>query len=153
MNDNNQPSMVGLLLVIAVLGVLFVYPALSGGCAPNGWQIGAGPFNMRLKPVPPAPVITPPKTRCLVFSASWCSPCTKMKRNIAGMSRNGWRVGSLPTDDIEIIDVDGRDERISKFNPKSLPTLVIVDSSGKEVSRKSGEMSAAELAAWIQSTR
>lgn len=139
-------------IVLAVV-VLCFYPTFSGGCAPNGWQIGSGLFRVTVKPAPVTPAIVPPATRCLIFSATWCKPCTQLKRNVVVMSRNGWRVGPLATDDLEFIDVDGRDERLTKYKHASVPTLVIVDRSGKEIARREGVQTADSLAEWIRSTR
>jgi hypothetical protein len=69
------------------------------------------------------------------------------------MSRDGWRVGPLATDDIEHIDIKGRDPRITKYKHSDYPTLIIVDQAGKELSRKTGAIDAAKLAEWIRSTR
>jgi thiol-disulfide isomerase/thioredoxin len=139
-----------MVLVAAGLLVLVLFWPKS-----TGWEISSWLGRFTVRPAPPvvAPVIAPPTTRCLVFSATWCTPCKELKRNINDMQRNGWRVGHLPTDDIEIINVDGRDERIDKYKPRGYPTLVLVDQGGKELSRKSGAISAEALSDWIRSTR
>lgn len=153
MSDNKSSFDWVPFIVLFLVAALILYPSLSGGCVPAGWQIGAGPFNFKVKPLPVEKPLVAPETRCLVLSATWCGPCGKLKRNIAGMSRNGWRVGPLPTDDIEILDVDGPDPRIRQYNARVLPTLVIIDKAGKEIARKSEVMSGDDLATWIRSTR
>lgn len=140
---------------VCLLVLFLLWPFGTTGCArvPGGAEISSWWGKVKVKPLPPEPPLVAPATRCLIFSAKWCGPCNQLKRNIAGMTRNGWRVGPLATDDIEIIDVDGPDPRTKQFNARSLPTLVIVDKSGKEIARKEGVMSADALGEWIRSTR
>ncbi len=119
------------------IGAAVVVGLIVWLCAPSCTPFSGLEFaipwlgKLQIRPAPVAAPIVPPSTRCLIFSATWCKPCTQLKRNVASMSRNGWRVGPLATDDIEIIDVDGRDERLTKYKHSSVPTLVIVDASGK----------------------
>ncbi len=153
-NNNSSNSLTFIVLLLTAAAFL-LWPLASGGCVrvPGGAEISSWWGKVKVKPLPPEPVLVAPATRCLVFTATWCGPCGKLKRNIAGMARSGWRVGPLATDDIEIIDVDGPDPRSKQFNVRSLPTLVIVDKSGREIARRDGVQTADELGEWIRSTR
>jgi len=152
--SDKQSNGLPILIVLVALGLL-AWPMLSGGCTPRGLEISSWLGKVRLKPLPPEPVVVvaPPATRCLVFSATWCKPCGQLKRNVAAMARTGWRIGPLTTDDIEFIDVDGPDPRIKQYRHSSVPTLVIVDQAGKEIARREDVQTADELGEWIRSTR
>lgn len=145
---NNPWPLIAMLVIAAVLFA----PSLKG-CVPgfHGFEIGTWIGKVTIKPVTPPKPVEPPKTRCLVFGFSSCPACKELHRTVRRM--NGWKVGPLPTDDIEEIDIYSNDRRIKKYRHSSYPTLIIVDQSEKEVSRKTGAMSGQELAAWIQSTR
>jgi hypothetical protein len=157
MTTNNQNSgsnsWIWIVIILAAAAIM-LWPWGAGGFkVPGGAEISSWWGKVKVKPLPPEPPLVAPATRCLIFSAKWCGPCNQLKRNVAGMSRSGWRVGSAATDDIEFIDVDGRDERLSKYKHSSIPALVIVDPTGKEIARREGVQSADELGAWIRSTR
>ena len=65
--------------------------------------------------------------KLLKFSATWCGPCkmqaTEFKEN--------------PLDiEVEEINIDtNENELISKYNVRSIPTMVLVDDEGNELSR------------------
>ena len=139
---NNQNYLLPLCIIVAAVVII-----LGGQCTPQ--------YNFSIigrKPAPAVPAVAP-KTRLLIFGFESCPACKILHRSVRDMSRDGWRVGPLPTDDIEEIDIYGRDERIRKYKHSSYPTLIIVDQSGKELARKGGAMSSTALAEWIQSTR
>lgn len=70
--------------------------------------------------------------KVLKFSASWCLPC-KMLSEI---------VSKIETDKIiESIDIDENGDLATKFNVRSVPTCIIVDDDGNELSRHVGMMS------------
>lgn len=151
---SEQKSNISNYLAAAVVVALVVWLA-APSCTPFSGLEFAFPWigKVQVRPTPAPAPITPPSTRCLIFTATWCKPCAQLKRNVAVMSRNGWRVGPANTDDIEFIDVDGPDERLTKYKHSSVPTLVIVDQSDKEIARREGVQSADALGEWIRSTR
>ena len=75
--------------------------------------------------------------KLLKFSASWCGPCKMLSKTIEQIK------SEIPCDIIEI-DIDEDFETANKFQIKSVPTLVLMDGE-TEVSRKTGNISAAEL--------
>ena len=70
--------------------------------------------------------------KVLKFEASWCSPCKMLKEVIK----------NIETDVvIESVDIDENQDLALKYNIRSVPTCVIVDDEGNEVSRHIGMMS------------
>lgn len=98
-------------------------------------------------------VTEPAKARCLVFYFDGCPPCEQVHRTIdKELVPNGWSAGNKATDDFEYINVYGRDERLAKYrNGRGwmCPTLVIIDSKGKELDRHVGALSAKQLTDWL----
>lgn len=138
------------LAFIAIAVLLF----MPRGCgAPGGFVVGLNRWLKVTVEPKPVVVIATPKTKCLIFGFDSCPGCKTLHRTTNQMSRDGWRVGPALTDDIEHIDIKGRDERITKYRHSSYPTLIIVDQSGKELARKEGALSAEVLAEWIRLTR
>lgn len=97
------------------------------------------------------------KVRCLVFSFKGCPPCAALYKSIdKDLVPAGWKVGSKPTDDIESIDVYGKDERVKTYRRGRgwmCPTLILVDDKGKELDRRVGETSGKAVGEWIKSFR
>jgi len=73
-------------------------------------------------------------TKIMYFSAAWCPPCNMMKPMIAELINDGFN--------IDKIDVDENGELAGKFQIRSIPTMVHVDSEGKELKRLVGVQSA-----------
>lgn len=93
-----------------------------------------------------------PKARCLVFYFDGCPPCEQLHRTIdKDLVPNGWSAGKQG-DDFEFIDVKGKDPRATTYrrnNRWQCPTMVIIDSKGKELDRHVGVLRAKQLAEWI----
>lgn len=70
------------------------------------------------------------------FSASWCGPCKTLKP-IFEEVRNGYGKNIVK---FEEYDVDEASDVASKYNIRSVPT-VIVEKNGKEVGRFAGVQS------------
>ena len=77
------------------------------------------------------------KTKILYFSAAWCPPCKMMKPMIKELVEDGFN--------IDKVDVDENRELSGEFQVRSIPTMVHVDSEGKELSRLVGMQSSATL--------
>ena len=69
--------------------------------------------------------------KVLKFQASWCQPCKMLTRVMEDAS-------DKITMPVEVIDIDENQDMAIKYGIRGVPTLVIVDEEGKEVSRKSG---------------
>lgn len=72
----------------------------------------------------------------LYFTADWCPPCQKMKKEV------------LPEEAVQkslkehyafvMIDTDKNPERGRKYSIRGIPSMIVLDANGKEVSRFSG---------------
>ena len=69
--------------------------------------------------------------KLLKFHATWCQPCKMLSRVIED-------AGDKITMPMEEIDIDQNRDLAIQYGIRGVPTLVIVDEEGKEVSRKSG---------------
>lgn len=69
--------------------------------------------------------------KVLKFEATWCAPCKMLKEVIS----------NIETDVvIESIDIDTNSDLAAQYNIRSVPTCIIVDDEGNEVSRHIGMM-------------
>ena len=69
--------------------------------------------------------------KLLKFHATWCQPCKMLSRVIEDAA-------DKITMPMEEVDIDQNQELAIPYGIRGVPTLVIVDEEGKEVSRKSG---------------
>ena len=67
--------------------------------------------------------------RVLKFYASWCQPCKNMSKLMESME-------NLPK--IQEVDIDEERDLATHFLIRSVPTLIKIDESGKEVERYVG---------------
>ena len=66
------------------------------------------------------------KNIILQMSAKWCNPCKEAKRYIKSIGAE---------DKIAYIDVEENEALVSEYKIKNLPTFILLDFDGKEVSR------------------
>lgn len=69
--------------------------------------------------------------KLIVFSASWCGPCKRLAPAVAELMEK------YP-DNIVKYDVDVEVELREDFEITAVPTLILVDDDGQEISRKLG---------------
>ena len=69
--------------------------------------------------------------KLLKFHATWCQPCKMLSRVIEDAA-------DKITMPMEEVDIDQNQDLAIQYGIRGVPTLVIVDEEGKEVSRKSG---------------
>lgn len=81
--------------------------------------------------------------KALKFSASWCGPCKMLATVVAN-------AGDKITVPIENIDIDENQEMAVQFGVRGVPTMVIIDDSGKEVKRKTGMMNESQLLEFLK---
>lgn len=81
--------------------------------------------------------------KALKFSASWCGPCKMLATVIAN-------AGDKITVPIENIDIDENQEKAVQYGIRGVPTMVIVDDSGNEVTRKTGMMNESQLLEFLK---
>jgi thiol-disulfide isomerase/thioredoxin len=73
----------------------------------------------------------------LDFHAAWCGPCQQMKPAVEQLSRKGYPIKS--------VDIDQSPELAARYRVQSVPTFIVVDSSGRELDRTQGFQPAATL--------
>ena len=69
----------------------------------------------------------------IYFSAPWCGPCKLMSPMMDQLQKQG-----LP---IQKVNIDYDAVTVTKYNIKSVPTCILVNRAGEELSRKVGSMS------------
>ncbi len=74
----------------------------------------------------------------LKFEASWCGACKMVQPQLNKVSAEGITVDK--------IDAESNNEMVMEYNIRNLPTVLLVDDSGKEIWRTVGsKMKAADL--------
>ncbi len=73
--------------------------------------------------------------KILFFHASWCGPCKLLEKELKHFT-------TVP---IEEFDADEDEELCTKFNIRSIPTLVFINQDGEEVARNVGFIKASDL--------
>ena len=78
--------------------------------------------------------------KILKFSADWCRPCKKLTETLDQMV--------LPYV-VENKDIDKEPGLASAYAVRSVPTMILVDSEGKELSRLVGPRTKADIMEWL----
>ena len=73
--------------------------------------------------------------KLLVFSASWCGPCKTMKPALDQMDQ----------DRLVRYDIDEAGEETVKYQVRAVPTLIVINENGEEVSRLIGVQTLSDL--------
>ena len=68
--------------------------------------------------------------RILYFTASWCGPCKMMASTVTEAIGGGMNITK--------IDVDEDQDMSTKYNVRSVPTMVLVNQNNEEVNRVVG---------------
>ena len=77
----------------------------------------------------------------LRFTASWCSPCKLLAKNIEELN--------YPIK-MTAFDLDDNLVMAQKYNIRSVPTMVAIK-GGMEIGRKSGALTPSQLKNWFES--
>ncbi len=86
----------------------------------------------------------------VVFGAEWCAPCQALKKNTLTNTAFTEKAGPLHLVQIDV-DVDRESARL--FRVRSVPSLFLVTSEMKVVSRRQGFLLPQELLRWVQEGR
>ena len=78
--------------------------------------------------------------KLLKFSASWCDPCKMLSKTMDKME--------LPVP-IESMDIDEYQVLARTYGVRGVPTVILVDATGKAIKRFSGAKSKGEIEAWL----
>jgi len=78
--------------------------------------------------------------KILKFSADWCRPCKKLTETLDQMV--------LPYV-IESMDIDKEPGLASIYAVRSVPTMILLDDEGKELSRLVGPRTKADIMEWV----
>ena len=82
--------------------------------------------------------------KILKFSAEWCGPCKALAQTISSLEAT--RV------EIEEVDIDKDTQKLTQtFKVRGVPTLIALDDSGNELSRKVGSLTVSQYNEWIGS--
>ena len=81
--------------------------------------------------------------KVLKFYADWCGPCK-------GLSQVIKNAGDKVTLQIENVNIDENIFMAQEYKVRSVPTMVIVDNEGNEISRKVGSMNEEQLLEFLK---
>ena len=93
--------------------------------------------------------------RMLMFTALWCPPCREWMNKVSpDLKGQGWDISHDADAHIQMIDSDTQPKIFFQYRIASMPTFIMVDRSGREVARHSGnDMSAIETAEFFYSNQ
>ena len=90
---------------------------------------------------------TAPRQRLLLFTASWCGWCRRLKTESLA---SGDVRAALAGFALEEIDVDVRPEVAARYHVRGIPALVVLERDGSVARRTDGYVSAERLAVWLR---
>ena len=80
------------------------------------------------------------------FSATWCQPCRMLSNNLKPI------LTDLEASGVTVVeyDVDLMERpELARLGVRSVPTLILMDESGVELSRQTGALTADDIRKWL----
>lgn len=153
--DEKKPRRKGgnglILLVLAAIVIFALMKVLvsQGGPAVDavGWQKDFEAAQLMGK--------DESKPLLVYFTASWCPPCQRMKKEVFSQAEAGTVIRSkaVPV----IMDVTDPDEKTAAIAQKhgvgSIPTMILMSADGTVIAEHVGYMSLEELRGWLSKER
>ena len=78
--------------------------------------------------------------KILKFSANWCAPCKALASQLVNYNKH----------EIVSYDMDQNPEEFTKHYVRNLPTVIFINNSGKEISRRIGSLTLSEFENWVK---
>lgn len=78
------------------------------------------------------------------FSATWCQPCRVLTKTLAQVDLDTQGI-SLIEWDVDLLERD----RLKELDIRGVPTLILMDESGVELSRQTGALTADDIRKWL----
>lgn len=86
--------------------------------------------------------------KAVKFSATWCGPCNMIAPFFHEASESE-EFKNLAFEEVDVDDEE-KSDLINKLHIKNIPTIVILDDEGEEVSRKVGGIPKKELFEYLK---
>jgi len=86
------------------------------------------------------------KRQVWLFTAKWCDPCQRLKREL----EKSPAVEALASHGVHDIDVDEQPDYMRKWGIKAVPTYVLTTHDHKELKRDSGYRTSQDFAEWLE---
>lgn len=80
----------------------------------------------------------------LIFKASWCQPCKALGALVSRLQKEGSLTATVLS-----VDIDEEPSHAKSYNIKSVPTLILLDDTGEEVKRTTGNKTKKELLEFV----
>ena len=75
------------------------------------------------------------------YSAEWCIPCSQLSKILDSVNLNGFEFSE--------VDIDENPEAASEAKVRGIPTMILQDEDGNELSRKVGVLNAVQIQQWL----
>ena len=80
----------------------------------------------------------------LIFKASWCQPCKALGTLVNKLQKEGSLTAAIIS-----VDIDEEPSHAKSYNVKAVPTLILLDDTGEEAKRTTGNKTKKELLEFV----